>query len=406
MMVCRHAELQCLVIGCDIIVNDRNVYHCFFRSRLEGVALRQTEALRLLHAEVDRERIVADAVRHADGCFHRFALVILGFVEFYLEWQQFVVLYIKGCSDILRVSVGFVHGYGNLRVGVHHVVVGTNHVERRCRLTFADGNSSRNLSVFGQRRSYAECLVHTTVATALQSEAHRLAFLHAFVWSSKEQVLLKLGGSAACGVVSSVGVVLAATAVGLNHHSRRHFAFETDGLREVEGGAACDVAALKQRVTEVSIAYMHRFFGLVVHEIDAFGPTAARVGVANVAHFPSYCDRFAWHKRTFGDVDIGSSKVGSIFSLHRVAAVHVRIALDVVAFAVCDDNIRQIHGVLRARVQTCRHSHREVDDCAGVARQRTIAHIHDNHSIFMVAEISYRHRVLVYTRLAQRRRCS
>ena len=405
-MVCRHAELQCLVVGCDVIVDDRNLYHSFCRSRLEGVALREAETLRFLHAEVDRERIVADTVRHADGCFHRFALVILGLVEFHFERQQLVVLYIKGCGDILRVSVGFVHGYGDLRVGVHHVVVGTNHVERHCRLAFADGNSSRNLSVFGQRRSYAECLVHTAVATALQSEAHRLAFLHALVGSGKEQVLLKLGSSAGCGVVSAVGVVLAATAVGLNHHFRRHFACETDGLREVEDGAACDVAALEQRVTEVSIAYMHRFFCLSAHEIDAFGPTAARIGVAYVAHFPSHCDIVARHKLALGDVNIGSSKVGSVFSLHRVAAVHVRIALDVVAFAVCDDNIRQAHGVLRAGVQTCRHSHREVDDCAGVARQRTIAHIHDNHSIFMVAEISYRHRVFVYTRLAQRRRCS
>ena len=405
-MVCRHAELQCLVVGCDVIVNDRNINHGFFRSRLEGIALREAETLRLLHAEVDRERIIADTVRHADGSFHRFALVILGLVEFYLEWQQFVVLYIKGCSYILRVSVGFVHGYGDLRVGVHHVVVGTNHVERRCRLAFADGNSSRNLNVFGQRRSYAECLVHTTVAAALQCEAHRLAFLHAVVGSGKEQVLLKLGGSAGCGVVSSVGVVLAATAAWLNHHFRRHFAFETDGLREVEDGAACDVAALEQRITEVSIAYMHRFFGFVAHEINTFGPTAARIGVADVAHFPSHGDIVARHKRTLGDVNICSSKVGCVFSLHRVAAVHVRIALDVVAFAVGDDNIRQAHGVLRAGVQTCRHSHREVDDCAGVARQRTIAHIHDNHSIFMVAEISYRHRVFVYTRLAQRRRCS
>ena len=260
--------------------------------------------------------------------------------------------------------------------------------------------------MFGQRRSNAECLVHTTVAAALQCEAHRLAFLHALVGSGKEQVLLKLGGSAACGIVSSVGVVLAATAVGLNHHFRRHFAFETDGLREVEDGAACDVAAPKQRIAEVGIAYVHRFFGPVAHEIDTFGPTAARIGVADVAHFPSYSDRFARHKRTLGDVNVSSSKVGSVFSLHRVAAVHVRIALDVVAFAVCYDNIRQTHGVLRAGVQTCRHSHREVDDCASVARQRTIAHIHDNHSIFMVAEISYRHRVFVYTRLAQRRRCS
>ena len=260
--------------------------------------------------------------------------------------------------------------------------------------------------MFGQRRSYAECLVHTTVAAALQCEAHRLAFLHAVVGSGKEQVLLKLGGSAGCGVVGAVGIVLAATAVGLNHHFRRHFAFETDSLRKVEDSAACDISALEQRITEVSIAYMHRFFGLVAHEIDTFGPTAARIGVADVAHFPSYCDIVARHKRTLGDVNIGSSKVGSVFSLHRVAAVHVRIALDVVAFAVCDDNIRQAYGILRAGVQTCRHSHREVDDCASVARQRTIAHIHDNHSIFMVAEISYRHRVFVYTRLAQRRRCS
>ena len=86
-MVCRHAELQCLVVGCDVIVNDRNVNHSFFRSRLEGVALWQAETLRLLHAEVDRERIVADAVRHADGCFHRFPLVILGFVELHGERQ-------------------------------------------------------------------------------------------------------------------------------------------------------------------------------------------------------------------------------------------------------------------------------------------------------------------------------
>ena len=245
MMVCRHAELQCLVVGCDVIVNDRNVNHSFCRSRLEGVALWQAETLRFLHTEIDRKRIVADAVRHADGCFHRFALVILGFVELHGERQQFVVLYIKGCSDILRISVGFVHGYGDLRVGVHHVVVGTNHVERRCRLTFADGHSSRNLSVFGQRRSYAECLVHTAVAAALQCEAHRLAFLHALVGNGKEQVFLKLSSSAGCGVVSSVGVVLTATAVGLNHHFRRHFAFETDGLREVEDSAACDVAALE-----------------------------------------------------------------------------------------------------------------------------------------------------------------
>ena len=260
--------------------------------------------------------------------------------------------------------------------------------------------------MFGQRRSYAECLVHTTVAAALQCEAHRLTFLHALVGSGKEQVLLKLGGSAGCGIVGAVGVVLAATAVGLNHHFRRHFAFETDGLREVEGGAACDVAALNKRIAEVGIAYVHRFFGLVAHEIDAFCPAAARIGVADVAHFPSYSERFAGHERALGDIDVGSSKVGCVFSLHRVAAVHVRIALDVVAFAVCDDNIGQAHGVLRAGVQPCRHSHREVDDCAGVARQRTIAHIHDNHSIFMVAEISYRHGVFVYTRLAQRRRCS
>ena len=145
----------------------------------------------------------------------------------------------------MRVFVGFVYGYGDLRVVVHHVVVGTTHVERRCRLAFADGNSSRNLSVFGQRRSYAECLVHTTVAAALQCEAHRLTFLHAVVGSGKEQVLLKLGGSAACGVVGAVGVVLAATAAWLNHHFRRHFAFETDGLREVEDSAACDVSALE-----------------------------------------------------------------------------------------------------------------------------------------------------------------
>ena len=131
-MVCRHAELQCLVVGSDVIVDDRNVNHCFFSSWFEGVALGQTETLRLLHAEIDRKRVVADTVRHADGCFHRFALVILGLVEFYGEGQQFVVLYIKGCSYILRVSVGFVHGYGDLRVGVHHVVVRTNYVERRC----------------------------------------------------------------------------------------------------------------------------------------------------------------------------------------------------------------------------------------------------------------------------------
>ena len=244
-MVCRHAELQCLVVGCDVIVNDRNINHSFCRSRLEGVALWQAETLWFLHAEVDRKRIVADTVRHADGCFHRFALVILGLVEFHFERQQFVVLYVKRCSDILRVSVGFVHGYGDLRVGVHHVVVGTKHVERHCRLSFADSHCSRNLSVFGQRRSNAECLVHTAVATALQSEAHRLAFLHTLVGSGKEQVLLKLSGSAACGVVGAVCVVLAATAAWLNHHFRRHFAFETDGLREVEDGAACDVAALE-----------------------------------------------------------------------------------------------------------------------------------------------------------------
>ena len=245
MMVCRHAELQCLVVGSDVIVDDRNVNHCFFRSRLEGVALGQTETLRFLHAEIDRKRVVADTVRHADGCFHRFALVIVGLVEFHFEGQQFVVFYVKRCGDILRVSVGFVHGYGDLRVGVHHVVVGTNHVERRCRLAFADGHSRGNLSVFGQRRSYAECLVHTTVSAALQREAHRLAFLHAVVGSGKEQVLLKLGSSACCGVVGTVCVILAATAVRLNHHFRRHFTFETDGLREVEGGVACDVAALE-----------------------------------------------------------------------------------------------------------------------------------------------------------------
>ena len=150
MMVCRHAELQCLVVGSDVIVDDRNVNHSFFRSRLEGVALWQTETLRLLHAEIDRKRIVADTVRHADGCFHRFALVILGLVEFHGEGQQFVVLYIKGCSDILRISVIFCHGDGDLRVGVHHVVVRTGHIERHCRLSFADGHSSRNLSMFGQ----------------------------------------------------------------------------------------------------------------------------------------------------------------------------------------------------------------------------------------------------------------
>ena len=230
MVVGRDDNLDGLVVGRQIVLDDGNVYHRLGGSGGEGEGLGQSEAAWLLYAQTHGQFLALDTIGHAHSELDGLALVVLALVELQAEGKQLVVLDVEADSHVGGIAVGLGYRHAGSLVGVDVVIVGYRHIEGGCRLSGFYRHLGSHAHVVGQRGGHAVGLVGSAVTTALQLETHALAFLQPGGWGGQEEQLPDCCLASDGGVVEPVGGILARVAVGLDHHLGSHFTVDTHRL--------------------------------------------------------------------------------------------------------------------------------------------------------------------------------
>ena len=230
MVVGRDDNLDGLVVGRQIVLDDGNVYHRLGGTGGEGEGLWQSEAAWLLYAQAHGQFLALDTIGYAHSELDGLALVVLALVELQTEGKQLVVLDVEADSHVGGIAVGLGHRHAGSLVGVDVVIVGYRHIEGGCRLSSSYRHLGSHAHVVGQRGGHAVGLVGSAVTTALQLETHALAFLQPGGWGGQEEHLLDRCLASDGGIVEPVGGIFARVAVGLDHHLGSHFTVDTHRL--------------------------------------------------------------------------------------------------------------------------------------------------------------------------------